>query len=54
MEESYSFGVLGATGRGAVEHWGITPDQVRGGESRVREAQGGRGQGALGRWGYSA
>ncbi len=30
VEESFSFGVLGHTGRGALEHWGIAPDQVWG------------------------
>lgn len=28
MEESQSFGVLGESGRGAVEHWGLKPSQV--------------------------
>lgn len=28
LEESLSFGVLGATGRGTVEHFGLTPDDV--------------------------
>ena len=29
VEESHSFGVLGKTGKGAVEHWGLQPEQVR-------------------------
>ncbi|KAL6753741.1 pyridoxal phosphate-dependent transferase [Haematococcus lacustris] len=28
VEESNSFGVLGKTGRGATEHWGVDPGQV--------------------------
>ena len=28
LDESLSFGVLGATGRGAAEHFGIKPEQV--------------------------
>lgn len=28
VEESYSFGVLGDTGRGACEHYGLMSDQV--------------------------
>ncbi len=29
VDESYSFGVLGASGRGAIEHWGLKQDDVR-------------------------
>ena len=28
LDESLSFGVLGATGKGAAEHFGLLPDQV--------------------------
>lgn len=28
LDESLSFGVLGATGRGAAEHFGLMPGQV--------------------------
>jgi serine palmitoyltransferase len=28
VEESYSVGVLGATGRGACEHWGLKHEDV--------------------------
>ena len=28
VEESHAFGVLGATGRGACEHFGLGPSQV--------------------------
>lgn len=30
VEESFSFGVVGRTGRGACEHFGLQPNQVRG------------------------